>query len=104
MKLNGLLLNENQIEHMKKITTFLLIIGMMLPGLTTQADEGMWIVNMLNRITMAEMQGMGLNLTAEEIYDINNASLKDAIVRLSTIGFIVISINKGTDDVTTSEM
>jgi hypothetical protein len=56
---------------------------MMLPGLTTQADEGMWIVNMLNRITMAEMQGMGLNLTAEEIYDINNASLKDAIVRLN---------------------
>ena len=83
MKLNGLLLNENQIEHMKKITTFLLIIGMMLPGLTTQADEGMWIVNMLDRSTMAEMQGMGLNLTAEEIYDINNASLKDAIVRLN---------------------
>ncbi len=68
---------------MKKITSILLVIGMMLPGLTTQADEGMWIVNMLNRITMAEMQGMGLNLTAEEIYDINNASLKDAIVRLN---------------------
>lgn len=68
---------------MKKITSILLVIGMMLPGLKTQADEGMWIVNMLNRITMAEMQGMGLNLTAEEIYDINNASLKDAIVRLN---------------------
>jgi hypothetical protein len=68
---------------MKKFTSILLVIGMMLPGLTTQADEGMWIVNMLNRITMAEMQGMGLNLTAEEIYDINNASLKDAIVRLN---------------------
>ncbi|MDA9019076.1 S46 family peptidase, partial [Flavobacteriales bacterium] len=65
---------------MKKITLILLAVGMMLPGLKTQADEGMWIVNMLNRITMAEMQGMGLNLTAEEIYDINNASLKDAIV------------------------
>ncbi len=68
---------------MKKITLILLAAGMMLPGLKTQADEGMWIVNMLNRITMAEMQGMGLNLTAEEIYDINNASLKDAIVRLN---------------------
>jgi hypothetical protein len=83
--LNGLKLTENQIENMKKITSILLVIGMMLPGLKTQADEGMWIVNMLNRITMAEMQGMGLNLTAEEIYDINNASLKDAIVRLSNL-------------------
>jgi hypothetical protein len=83
MKPAGLPLNKNQPEKMKKITSILLVIGMMLPGLTTQADEGMWIVNMLNRITMAEMQGMGLNLTAEEIYDINNASLKDAIVRLN---------------------
>tara|TARA_B100000767_G_scaffold61910_1_gene57778 strand:+ start:519 stop:2699 length:2181 start_codon:yes stop_codon:yes gene_type:complete len=74
---------KTKLNKMKKFTSILLVIGMMLPGLTTQADEGMWIVNMLNRITMAEMQGMGLNLTAEEIYDINNASLKDAIVRLN---------------------
>ena len=68
---------------MKQTTILLLAISMLSTALTTRADEGMWLVNMLNRITMAEMQGMGLNLTAEEIYDINNASLKDAIVRLN---------------------
>ena len=55
----------------------------MLTQFALRADEGMWLVSMLNRITMAEAQGLGLNLSAEEIYDINNASLKDAIVRLN---------------------
>ncbi len=68
---------------MKQTTILLLVISMFSTSLTAKADEGMWLVNMLNRITMAEMEGMGLNLTAEEIYDINNASLKDAIVRLN---------------------
>ena len=68
---------------MKKFTATLLLAGMMLSQFALRADEGMWLVSMLNRITMAEAQGLGLNLTAEEIYDINNASLKDAIVRLN---------------------
>ena len=68
---------------MKKFTAILLLAGMMLSQFTLRADEGMWLVSMLNRITMAEAQGLGLNLSAEEIYDINNASLKDAIVRLN---------------------
>ena len=68
---------------MKQTTILLLVISMFSTSLPAKADEGMWLVNMLNRITMAEMEGMGLNLTAEEIYDINNASLKDAIVRLN---------------------
>ena len=50
---------------------------------TAVADEGMWVVNMLQRIYDAELNGMGLNLTPEEIYNINEASLKDAIVRLN---------------------
>ncbi len=68
---------------MKKFTATLLLAAMMLLQFTLRADEGMWLVSMLNRITMAEAQGLGLNLSAEEIYDINNASLKDAIVRLN---------------------
>ena len=48
-----------------------------------RADEGMWLIHMLERIAAAEMNQAGLNLTAQEIYDINNASLKDAIVRLN---------------------
>jgi hypothetical protein len=47
------------------------------------ANEGMWLVSLLNRMNEAEMKGLGLNLTKEEIYSINSASLKDAIVRLN---------------------
>jgi hypothetical protein len=47
------------------------------------ANEGMWLISLLNRITEAEMKGLGLQLTKEEIYSINNASLKDAIARLN---------------------
>ncbi|MAI23971.1 MAG: serine protease [Crocinitomicaceae bacterium] len=68
---------------MKKFIATLLLTGMMFSQFALRADEGMWLISMLNRITMAEAQGLGLNLSAEEIYDINNASLKDAIVRLN---------------------
>jgi len=69
--------------NMKYLLSIGLLAAMFIQGPSLRADEGMWLVNMLNRITMAEMSEMGLNLTAEEIYDINNASLKDAIVRLN---------------------
>jgi len=35
---------------------------------------------LIDRLNYVDMQEMGLNLTAEEIYSINNSSLKDAIV------------------------
>ena len=54
----------------------------MLPA-SLLANEGMWLVSLLNRMNEAEMKGLGLNLTKEEIYSINTASLKDAIVRLN---------------------
>ena len=44
-----------------------------------KADEGMWLP-MLLKNNYAEMQRLGLKLTPEQLYDINNASLKDAIV------------------------
>ncbi len=47
------------------------------------ANEGMWLLHLLKKINEAEMQGMGLNLTAEEIYSVNNSSVKDAVVRLN---------------------
>ncbi len=64
----------------KLIQTMLLVVFM--PVLMS-ANEGMWLISLLNRMNEAEMKGLGLNLTAEEIYSINNASLKDAIVRLN---------------------
>lgn len=44
------------------------------------AKEGMWIPLFLGELNEAQMKEMGMNITAEDIYSINNASLKDAIV------------------------
>ncbi|MBU0488359.1 MAG: S46 family peptidase [Bacteroidetes bacterium] len=46
------------------------------------ADEGMWIPMLLGEKNYAEMQRLGLKLSPEQLYSINNASLKDAIVML----------------------
>ncbi len=47
----------------------------------SKADEGMWLPMFLG-MNMEEMQAKGLNLTAEQLYSINNSSLKDAIVSM----------------------
>ncbi|MBU2650232.1 MAG: S46 family peptidase, partial [Bacteroidetes bacterium] len=49
----------------------------------TPPDEGMWLPIFVERLNYVDMQEMGLQLTAEEIYSINNSSIKDAIVGLS---------------------
>ncbi|MEY3398990.1 MAG: hypothetical protein RL220_1584, partial [Bacteroidota bacterium] len=66
---------------MKKALAIVLLV--VLQGSAAWAHEGMWLVHLLQRINHAEMTGMGLNLTAEEIYSINQACLKDAVVRLN---------------------
>ncbi|MCR4965891.1 MAG: S46 family peptidase [Bacteroidales bacterium] len=45
-------------------------------------DEGMWLPMFIKNYNYAEMQHLGLHLTPEQLYDINNSSLKDAIVQL----------------------
>jgi len=56
-----------------------LIALFLLAGTIARADEGMWLPFLLGR-NYEDMKKHGLNLTPEQIYDINNASLKDAIV------------------------
>ncbi|MBD1433849.1 S46 family peptidase [Sphingobacterium sp. DN00404] len=65
---------------MKKIWIFILLTTV---SMTTFADEGMWFLMHLKRLNEADMQKKGLKLTAEEIYSINNSSLKDAIVQFA---------------------
>ncbi len=61
---------------MKKLLFLLLIIT---SQFTSRADEGMWMPLLISQNYDA-MQRMGLKLTAEQIYSINNSSMKDAIV------------------------
>ncbi len=67
---------------MKKVI-FSLIAGIMLVPMSVKADEGMWFLMFIERLNHRDMQKMGLQLTAEEIYSINNHSLKDAIVQFN---------------------
>lgn len=57
-------------------------------------DEGMWLPLYLKKYNEADMKKKGFKLTAEDIYDINQASLKDAIVRLGD-GFCTAEIVSG---------
>ena len=66
---------------MKKLSVFFAIIFAMM-GIV-RADEGMWLPMFVERLNYVDMQKMGLQLTPEELYSINNSSLKDAIVGLS---------------------
>ena len=45
-------------------------------------DEGMWLPMLISRLNYAEMQKKGFRLTADEIYSVNQGSMKDAIVSL----------------------
>lgn len=65
---------------MKNLKTTLLFILLILCFLNSKAKEGMWLPMFLKQLNEAEMQAMGLELSAEDIYSINNGSLKDAIV------------------------
>lgn len=56
-----------------------LIAFFLLAGTIARADEGMWLPFLLGR-NYEDMKKHGLRLTQEQIYDINNASLKDAII------------------------
>ncbi|NLN24373.1 MAG: S46 family peptidase [Bacteroidetes bacterium] len=63
---------------MKKIVISFLLAVIVLP---LHANEGMWFLMHIQRLNQRDMEKMGLQLTAEEIYSINNSSLKDAIVQ-----------------------
>ena len=66
----------------KKILGFILAILFAMP-ISLKADEGMWLPMFVKRLNEVDMQAAGLQLTAEELYSINNSSLKDAIVSFS---------------------
>ena len=44
-----------------------------------KADEGMWLPALISR-RIGDMQAKGFQLSAEDIYSVNQASLKDAVV------------------------
>ena len=64
---------------MKRIIT--IITALTLVSASAFADEGMWLLPLIQKMNGKAMKDLGCELTPKQIYDINNTSLKDAIVQ-----------------------
>jgi Peptidase S46 len=64
---------------MKKLfaVTLILLLG---AGFSVKADEGMWLLPLIEKMNMGKMTQMGLKLSSEDIYSLNKACLKDAVI------------------------
>ncbi|MFO7923961.1 MAG: S46 family peptidase [Bacteroidales bacterium] len=60
------------------ITLFIALV--LFYNISLKADEGMWMLPLLKQLNIENMQDLGLELSAEDIYSINNSSIKDAVV------------------------
>lgn len=65
---------------MRKWSSWLLSGLLVATGLQVRADEGMWLLPYLQKLNIKEMKAQGLKLSADQIYNVNGNSLKDAIV------------------------
>lgn len=63
---------------MKKTAFFLVIL--LATFRLALAGEGMWLPMLLEQLNEKDMKSMGMRISAEDIYSINNSSLKDAIL------------------------
>lgn len=71
---HSLTLNFNKLM-MKLIRLFVFLFA--LPLFAQQG--GMWIPSLLEGMNETEMQNLGMKMSAEDIYSVNNSSLKDAV-------------------------
>lgn len=65
----------------------IIAMALLLMWMGCRADEGMWIPLLLKKYNIEDMQKQGFKLTAEDIYNINQASLKDAVIGLGREGY-----------------
>ena len=63
-----------------KISLFLVFVTAL--SFFAKADEGMWLPMLVSMYNISAMQQMGLKLSADQIYSVNQACLKDAIISL----------------------
>lgn len=77
----GIRKTETKSYPMKKTMLGLAALTLALATpLHSAADEGMWLLHFIEKMNIEKMKETGLRLDAKEIYDLNNTSLKDAIV------------------------
>lgn len=77
---------------MKNLILSLVCVALLGP---VKAGEGMWLPIFLKSLNEAEMQELGMKLSAEDIYSVNKGSLKDAIVHFGGFCTSEIISNEG---------
>lgn len=65
---------------LQRFVKYGLVLLIVLAQNYSYATEGMWLPQLLSRMNEKEMKGMGMKISAADIYNINKGSLKDAIV------------------------
>src|SRR3989339_2191791 len=66
-------------RNLIKVTTLFTLLLILTPS---RADEGMWLINLLDKNLTSKMRAAGLKIDPKIIYDENTASLSDAVVAL----------------------
>jgi len=66
---------------MKKVLSILFIL-IISAGFRARADEGMWLLPLIDKLNIGKMTELGLKLSSEDIYSLNRACLKDAVVSI----------------------
>jgi hypothetical protein len=100
---------STNLSQMRSVRNFLILVFVTLLSLFTRADEGMWLPMLVGKYNINSMQQKGLKLTADQIYSINQACIKDAIVSLdyggctgsiiSEKGLLITNHHCGYDDI-----
>ena len=58
----------------------ILMLAFVLAVTSVRADEGMWMLPTLKQMNQKDMKKLGLKIKADEIYNEEKASIKDAVV------------------------
>ena len=64
---------------MKRLNVLILAFFLFLSSAVV-ANEGMWLPMLLEKLNEKEMKSLGMKISAKDIYNVNQGSLKDAIV------------------------
>jgi hypothetical protein len=62
---------------------FLVSLGIISLSFNAFAHEGMWIPSMIKSMVEGDMKAMGMKISAEDLYAINQSSIKDAVVHFN---------------------
>jgi uncharacterized protein (DUF4415 family) len=90
---------------MKRIKILLITLAFLITSFVN-ANEGMWLPQLLEKLNEKEMKSLGMKISAKDIYNINSGSLKDAIVSfggfctgevISTKGLVLTNHHCGFD-------